>query len=58
MIVVEPIPQVGRQEHRLVSVAAEEVLGHCPMFSLQTDENAEKRGDARVSIFRADTPIG
>src|SRR5918994_1506221 len=39
----EPVAQVRRQEHRLVSVAAEEALGHGRIFFLQTDRKAKSR---------------
>ena len=37
---VEPVAKVWWQQHRLVTVGAEEVVGHDPIFLLQTDRKA------------------
>jgi hypothetical protein len=37
VVFIQPVAQIRRQQQRLLSVTAEEVLGHTPSFCLQTD---------------------
>ena len=54
VVVVEPVAQVRRQEHRLVAVAAEEVLGHAWMVQNRPDS----RGFMRQPRVKAEATQG
>ena len=51
VVVVEPVAQVRRQEHRLVAVAGEEVLGHARMLAVQPDAQAALSRDVRDDLM-------
>jgi hypothetical protein len=53
VVVVEPVAEVRRQEHRLVAVAAEEVLGHGPiLFAVADVKRALRRGFVATASAR------